>query len=354
MKLMKTKILIVEDECLIAGDIQEILEDYGYTVTGIATTGEEALVYVSKTNPDLILMDIKLDGEMDGTEAADIINRIYNIPIIFITAYADREILEKAKAAEPFGYIVKPFDEKKLHPAIQMALHKSSCDKKLKEEVKSYRNLKEKNRVEIIFKIERNGESNNADDVEITGTILEKLLKSRQKEVIQSSPDLQDIECQEENNITTRDSSKMNTGNFVKLTSEKYKPKFGMKAVSKKTGIENNLIRHYEKQGLIKPYRDPENNYRIFTGDEVEWLIRIKKLINEIGFNIQGIRVLLTLHPCWEASNCPDKIRDTCNVFNKKSMPCWFYDCELECCLEKECYHCEYYIKARQHYKLKV
>ena len=112
------------------------LEMSGYVVTGIASSGPDAILNAQKTNPNLILMDIILKGNMDGIEAARQIINLYNIPIIYLTAYADEEILERAMITEPYGYILKPFKIDELNANIKMALYKHRSDierKKLME-----------------------------------------------------------------------------------------------------------------------------------------------------------------------------------------------------------------------------
>lgn len=130
---MAETILIVEDEVIIAEDIRKNLQKLGYLVPSIASSGEEAVKKVEETNPDLVLMDIVLKGKMDGIEAADKIRSRFNIPVVYLTAYADDETLERAKITEPFGYIIKPFSERELHVTIEMALMKYRMEKKLKE-----------------------------------------------------------------------------------------------------------------------------------------------------------------------------------------------------------------------------
>ncbi|MGZ7135883.1 MAG: methanogen output domain 1-containing protein [Methanobacterium sp.] len=130
---MKGKILVVEDERIIASGIKRDLENMGYSVASIASSGLEAIEKAGLENPDLVLMDIVLKGDMDGIEAAhEIINR-YNLPIIYLTAYADKEILERAMVTEPYGYLIKPFNESELEANIQMALYKHKAEQKRKE-----------------------------------------------------------------------------------------------------------------------------------------------------------------------------------------------------------------------------
>ncbi len=130
--MLREKLLIVEDEKIIALDLQKRLEKFDYQVVGLATTGKQAVELVEEFSPDIILMDIMLSGDMDGIEAAKIIGRRYHIPVIFLTAYADERTLERAKEAEPFGYILKPFKEKELNTTIDIALYKHKIDRKLK------------------------------------------------------------------------------------------------------------------------------------------------------------------------------------------------------------------------------
>ncbi len=125
--------MIVEDEWITADDIRMSLQSLGYTVTSMVTSGEEAIQNAEKDRPDLVLMDIMLKGEMDGIEAASQIHSCYNIPIIYLTAYADEKILERARITEPFGYIVKPFVNEDLKIAIEIALYKHRVEKERKK-----------------------------------------------------------------------------------------------------------------------------------------------------------------------------------------------------------------------------
>ena len=127
------KILIVEDERIISEDIKKRLQKLGYSVPSIARTGEEAIQKTKVLHPDLVLMDIVLEGEMDGIEAAAHIKSLCEIPIVYLTAYADRKTLERAKITEPYGYILKPFDDRDLHITIDIGLHKQRMERKLKE-----------------------------------------------------------------------------------------------------------------------------------------------------------------------------------------------------------------------------
>ncbi len=129
----KTAILIAEDENIIAKDISKTLDRLGYKVLGAVRTGHEIIKKAEELKPDIILMDIVLDGVMSGIEAAEIIMSSLDIPVIYLTALADDETLQRAKITEPFGYVLKPFDERTLHSSIEMALYKYKINKQLKE-----------------------------------------------------------------------------------------------------------------------------------------------------------------------------------------------------------------------------
>jgi PAS domain S-box-containing protein len=122
--MTKAKVLVVEDEGIIVWNIRNALKRFGYSVVGVAASGSEALQKAAETKPDLVLMDIRLQGEMDGIEAAEQIWLRFNIPVVYLTAHANDNIIERAKATEPFGYIIKPFQEKELNATIELALYK--------------------------------------------------------------------------------------------------------------------------------------------------------------------------------------------------------------------------------------
>ena len=121
---MSVNILVTEDESIVRKDIERSLKKLGYNVVGSADTGERAVELAIELRPDLALMDIMLKGKMTGIEAAEQIKKNIDIPIIFLTAYADESTLAKAKVTEPHGYILKPFKEIDIHTSIEMAMHK--------------------------------------------------------------------------------------------------------------------------------------------------------------------------------------------------------------------------------------
>lgn len=134
----RARILVVEDEGIIAQDIQTTLEKLGYEVPAVAVVGEEAIEKAADLKPDLVLMDIVLWGGMDGVEAATHIRERLHIPVIFLTAHSDTATLQRAKITGPYGYIVKPLVERELRIGIEMALHKHAMDRRIAEQDKWY------------------------------------------------------------------------------------------------------------------------------------------------------------------------------------------------------------------------
>ena len=133
-------VLIVEDDKDTAKLIEKFLKKFGYIVAGIVATGKEAINKFEECKPDIVLMDIQLEGMMDGLETAKKIKLCSNVPVIYLTAYSDENKLKRAKVTEPFAYIIKPFKERELHANIQMALYKNETEKKLK---RMYRELQD-------------------------------------------------------------------------------------------------------------------------------------------------------------------------------------------------------------------
>jgi len=183
---MKTakQILIVEDEIIIAEGIQRKLKTMGYDVPATVSSGEDAIKKIKENNPDLILMDIVIHGKMDGIETAEQIHSLFDIPVVYLTAYADEKTLERAKITEPFGYLIKPFKERELQITIEIALYKHEMEKKLKE---SERRLREKNQW-LVAVIESIGDAVIATDPEgnirLMNPIAEALTGWKQKEVL--------------------------------------------------------------------------------------------------------------------------------------------------------------------------
>ena len=126
--MTSVKILIVEDELLIANNLARKLTKLGYEIVEIVSSGQDAIQMVGEKQPNLVLMDIVIKGEMDGIEAAAQISKKYGIPVIYLTAYADNETLNRAKDTTPFGYILKPFKDRELQVTIEIALQKHQAD----------------------------------------------------------------------------------------------------------------------------------------------------------------------------------------------------------------------------------
>ena len=137
------KILVVEDEVIVAEDIGFRLKKLGYIVTATVASGEEAIEKVAENRPDLVLMDIVLKGDMDGVTAAEKIRNRVDIPTVFLTAYADDQTLQRAKLTNPFGYIIKPFQQNDLRVAIEIALHRHEIETKMQETLKASEAAKE-------------------------------------------------------------------------------------------------------------------------------------------------------------------------------------------------------------------
>ncbi|HAE86390.1 TPA: hypothetical protein DCG86_00025, partial [Candidatus Marinimicrobia bacterium] len=186
--MTKRRILIVEDERIIAEDLRVTLESFGYEVIDIISSGEKAIKKAGETLPDLILMDIVLEGEMRGSEAAEIIHRKYNTPIIFLTAYADENTLQMAKASEPYGYLIKPFEERELQATIEMFFYKINLEKKLESSELRLRSLFEKAHDGIIIIDEQKHIIEiNKVAIRISGYTQNELLKKEYQDIL---PDL--------------------------------------------------------------------------------------------------------------------------------------------------------------------
>ncbi len=127
----KINILVVEDEIIVATDIEVMLANLGYSVSGIESSGEGAIKHAQCHRPDLVIMDIMLEGDIDGIAAANKIRQQFNIPVIFLTAYSNEQTLDRAKTAKPYGYILKPFQETDMHTSIEIASYKHKIERKL-------------------------------------------------------------------------------------------------------------------------------------------------------------------------------------------------------------------------------
>lgn len=173
----KKKILIVEDERIVAEDIRAKLEYVGYAVAWIASSGEESVKKAEILKPDLVLMDIVLEGKMDGIEAASQILSRFNIPVVYLTAYSDERTLKKAKVTEPFGFIIKPFEAQDLFTAIEMALYRHKLRNMLKESEERYNALFERS-LSYVYLHDFNGKFIDTNDATL------KALGYKRKEIL--------------------------------------------------------------------------------------------------------------------------------------------------------------------------
>ena len=170
-------ILVVEDEIIVAKNTLNLLESLGYNVPAVVSTGEEAIKKAAETHPDLVLMDIKLEGDIDGIEAANQIRHSLHIPIVYLTACADDKTLQRAKITEPYGYIIKPLEERELQSNIEIALYKHKMENKLKESREHLQNIINSTS-EIIISLDKNNR------VSIWNKAAELITGYKRKEVI--------------------------------------------------------------------------------------------------------------------------------------------------------------------------
>jgi signal transduction histidine kinase len=139
----KTKVLIVEDEAIVAADLANKLEHLGYRVSGTVPSGEDAIAIAGKQRPDIVLMDIRLSGSLDGIETAERMRRAHGIPVVYGTAHSDPDTLTKALGTEPFGYILKPFIDRELKTQIEIALYKHRSEVALRQRQEELERLNE-------------------------------------------------------------------------------------------------------------------------------------------------------------------------------------------------------------------
>ncbi|HIK28734.1 MAG: ATP-binding protein [Oscillatoriaceae bacterium SKW80] len=141
--MSKAKILIVEDETIIALDIKRTLINLGYAVPAVMTSAEKMLDKIGEIQPDIVLMDIMLKGSMDGVEAAERLRKLYQIPVVYLTAHTDSKTLQRAKETEPYGYIVKPFEEQDIYTTVEIALARSQAEAKIRKALEKEKELRE-------------------------------------------------------------------------------------------------------------------------------------------------------------------------------------------------------------------
>ncbi|KJU83254.1 PAS/PAC sensor signal transduction histidine kinase [Candidatus Magnetobacterium bavaricum] len=153
--MAEIRVMVVEDEWIIAANLKEMLQGLDYEVCSVVFSGEDAVKRAEEDRPDIILMDILLRGEMDGIEAAENITTFLNIPIVYLTSYTDDKTLQRAKATDPFGYIIKPFEKRELRIIIEMALYKHDMEMKLREKSRQLEELNINLETKVRDEIER-------------------------------------------------------------------------------------------------------------------------------------------------------------------------------------------------------
>lgn len=167
------RLIIADDEVIISTQLEEFLVTKGFDIVGIATSGLQAVAMAKELMPDLMLMDIVMPGELDGISAAAKINRELKIPVIFLTAYADEEMIQRAKPIGPFGYVLKPIQEQQILAAIEIALHKKNMEQRLQEAHDLLEQRVEERTQELRLK---------SESLEEMNTALKVLLKKREED----------------------------------------------------------------------------------------------------------------------------------------------------------------------------
>lgn len=167
------RLIIADDEVIISTQLEEFLVTKGFDIVGIATSGLQAVAMAKELMPDLMLMDIVMPGELDGISAAAKINREFKIPVIFLTAYADEEMIQRAKPIGPFGYVLKPIQEQQILAAIEIALHKKNMEQRLQEAHDLLEQRVEERTQELRLK---------SESLEEMNTALKVLLKKREED----------------------------------------------------------------------------------------------------------------------------------------------------------------------------
>ncbi|NWJ95612.1 MAG: response regulator [Chloroflexi bacterium] len=189
--MKQASILIVEDEVLVANDIATTLEELGYRVSGMATSGEEALRLAEKHKVNLVLMDIRLAGKLDGIEAAEEMRNRFELPVVYLTAHNDKQTIERAKITIPYSYILKPFEERELHVAIEMALYRHQAEARLKAQAEE---LEKAHRLEALAELARGfaHELNNILTIISGNLFLIELAAEQDSEIKQSSQEAEE------------------------------------------------------------------------------------------------------------------------------------------------------------------
>lgn len=300
------KILIVEDEGIVALDLSTSLKSLKYNVIGTADSAKAAYSFLEKEMPDLILMDIHIKGNIDGIQAAEQISQLFGIPIIYLTAYTDDDTIQRAKKTSPYGYLLKPFEKRVLHSTIEMALSKSSTEKKLRENEK-WLNTILTSIGDAIIAGDKNG------IIKYFNPNAEKLTGYSQAEIFEKSlPDFfrldKDIDLLNSQNISeyTKPENhlmlKNKSGESIPITLEKSTFKIGSEEYSGMVlafrDITKQLEAEKEKNRLNKEIFENQERLKILSGKlievgEVEKRNLARELHDEIGQTLTAIKINL-------------------------------------------------------------
>ena len=170
---MSGKLLIVEDEPIVAIDLREEVEEFGFEVTGLAESADAALYSIEEEKPDLVLMDISIEGSMDGIQAARVLRDLYDVPVIFLTAFSDSETLSRAARETPYGYLTKPFKSRDLQAALKTGIYKANRDAEVRESNRAIsRTLQGTHEALVLISAEGQVEFMNSRAEELTGLSL--------------------------------------------------------------------------------------------------------------------------------------------------------------------------------------
>ncbi|MBC7473611.1 MAG: response regulator, partial [Candidatus Sericytochromatia bacterium] len=268
------KILIVEDQSIVSMDIQNRLKNLNYTIAGTSSSGAGAIKKAEETSPDLVLMDIMLKGDMDGIDAAKQIIMRFDIPIIYITAYADSNTLQRAKITEPFGYILKPFEEKELKATIEMALYRHKMEKKLKEREQWFNStLKSINDPIITTDKEFN--------ITFVNSTAKKFFDCEENQIIRKN--LSDIMKVKKDNFTQVDflnhHSEDSTAEVKEIIIVKNQEKIISKTISLIKDDDNQTI------GYVVLFKDLTEKYKL---EQQKIKINLEKSLNDFSFSISN------------------------------------------------------------------
>ncbi|MEZ7890288.1 MAG: response regulator [Candidatus Wallbacteria bacterium] len=265
-----TKIQIVEDKVIVARDIQNTLKNFGYYVSAVSHSGEDAVKKVSETTPDLILMDVMLNGRMDGISAAETIKNNYDIPIIYLTSYSNEETMQRAQKTQPYGYILKPFEDRELNIAIQIALCKHKLEKKLKESESYYRALFNKvSDAVIVISIDKTN-NGNFMHIEDVNNVAVKLLGMTRENILNTDA----------RNILKENIAELES-NFIA----------GKTIRGKSTIYSYDFTRRIPVEYVIEPFEFNGRYFKIYIAHDISERVKIEKEMLKIE-KLESLSVL--------------------------------------------------------------